>query len=193
MYLYTWLGSIAGYCLYAQYQALEGRTGIATGRDTEAGLANISGETAETGHQLMKEDVSAKTTVSDAVTETVQTTLSVITTEQQPEVITVQARTSSLRTIDITTETRDESNIMREMLESEGTKETGNSPGKHTPVKQETSFDMNGDDTEEEEESWEDFGWEAEASTQVTIPPSLLDDIGGDWDDFQNEWENGWE
>ena len=66
---------------------------------------------------------------------------------------------------------------------------------------------------EEDEESWEDFDWESsrevieiESSTTmksvnelssrsntVTLPPSLLEDVGGDWgDDFDDMWEEGW-
>ena len=45
---------------------------------------------------------------------------------------------------------------------------------------------------EDEEESWEDFGWET--TTKVTIPSFLLEDIGGNWgEDFQEEWEEGWD
>ena len=55
------------------------------------------------------------------------------------------------------------------------------------------------DDDNDDEEYWDDFGWEKErttvvSTTKVTIPPFLLEDIGGDWaDDLQEEWEDGWQ
>ena len=69
------------------------------------------------------------------------------------------------------------------------------------------------DEIKKEEESWEDFGWNSEEeeelgltttnkpstesdpiSIRVTVPPSLLEDAGGDWgDDFEEEWDEGWD
>merc|ERR1719153_1741084 len=84
----------------------------------------------------------------------------------------------------------DESNILREMMNQPVTTDI---PMSSIIVMTRIQDEVN--DDEEEEESWEDFGWEKErtsvkSTTKVTIPPFLLEDIGGDWaDDLQEEWE----
>ena len=91
-----------------------------------------------------------------------------------------------------TEQIQDESNIMRQMMdEPRMNTETEALTSRSVQLIPETRAEMAGDDIEDEDESWEDFRWET--STQVTIPPSLFDDVGGEWgDDYQEEWEEGW-
>jgi hypothetical protein len=99
---------------------------------------------------------------------------------------------SPVRTESSTEQLQDESNVMRQMLE-EARMNTETEALRSTRVQlvPETIAGKAGDKLEEEDESWEDFGWET--NTQVAIPPSLLEDVGGEWgDDFQEEWEEGW-
>ena len=112
------------------------------------------------------------------------------TTEAEHTVGTVEASTLTTRAAGVEREMVDESNIMRDMLDTaEVNTETNTTPSRSTHF---IPKNISGKDlVEEEDGSWEDFGWET--TTKMTVPPSLLKDVGGKWDDFQKEWEDGWE
>ena len=108
----------------------------------------------------------------------------------------------------------DESSIVRRMDQPKMTTEAMKHSSKIIYLITELSTRpfVNEEDIDEEEESWEDFDWKSsgelirESSTStksaqesssrsntVTLPPSLLEDVGGDWgDDFDDMWEEGW-
>ena len=112
------------------------------------------------------------------------------TTEADHTVITVEASTLTTRATETEKEMVDESNIMRDMLDkAEVNTKTNITPSRSTHF---IPKNISGKElVEDEDGSWEDFGWET--TTKMTVPPSLLKDVGGKWDDFQKEWEDGWE
>ena len=108
----------------------------------------------------------------------------------------------------------DESSIVKRMDQPKTTTEAMTHSSKIIDLITESSTRpiVTEEDIDEEEESWEDFDWESSGevirrsststksapesssrSNTVTLPPSLLEDVGGDWgDDFDDMWEEGW-
>ena len=103
----------------------------------------------------------------------------------------MESSTVSMSTV-TTEQIQDKSKMMRKIMdEPRMNTETNILTSNSVQLTPETRAILAEDDIEEEDESWEDFGWET--STRVTIPPSLIKDVGGEWgDDFQEEWEEGW-
>ena len=153
--------------------------------------------TTRTGHQVdtVKSSTGTMSTVTrESSTEQIQEESSTepINDESSTEQIQDESSTEQIQDELNTVQIQDESNIMRQMMyEPRMNSETKSLTSRSVQLIPKTRAVLAGDEIKDEEESWEDFEWET--STQVTIPPSLFENVGGEWgDDFQEEWEEGW-
>eukprot|EP00092_Neocalanus_flemingeri_P006936 GFUD01007488.1.p1 GENE.GFUD01007488.1~~GFUD01007488.1.p1 ORF type:complete len:229 (-),score=74.40 GFUD01007488.1:48-665(-) len=141
---------------------------------------------------------------------------SIMTTiETEMEIMTTQGTEMNSES-STTSQIEDESNSMRGWLDKpEMTTEAITHTSKIIALITESSTIslVSEEEVEKEEESWEDFEWDSSGevaresttplekstpvssnkSSKVTVPPSLLEDNGGDWGDgFDEEWDEGW-